>query len=160
MSKSLSSLKNRRVNEMYSQPQVSSCSIPSQQHHQSNVQRQPDDNLNKGLTLPQVIQVVDHRLILLENFMNEQKSSSSDGDSSNDFGIIINEFEKRFEILVEEINNLKDIVLNLQAYTMNVNKVLFEERQSINTEINTHEISSIDVTSQTINEVEVQAISA
>jgi hypothetical protein len=151
MSKSLSSLKNRRVNDMsFHSPQVNSCSIPPQQQ-----QRQID----KGLTLQQVIQVVDNRLILLENFMNEHKSSPSPSsenenneENTNEIGIVINEFEKRFEMLVEEISNLKEIVLNLQAYTMNVNKVLFEEKHPPNPIISNDQMDEI-------NEVEVNEIS-
>ena len=35
------------------------------------------------------------------------------------------------DIIVEEIANLKDIVLKLQSYTMDVNKTLLEERINI-----------------------------
>jgi hypothetical protein len=154
MSKSLSSLKNRRVNEVYSPPQQNTCSLSSQPQ---NTQR--DNNLNKGLTLPQVIQIVDQRLILLEKFMNESKSpSENEEENPNDLGIIVNEFEKRFELLVEEIGNLKEIVLNLQAYTMNVNKVLFEERQTTSaTNTNSFNLSQ---NLETIGAVEVNDISA
>ena len=155
MSKSLSSLKNRRVNEVYTPPQTNTCSLAPQQP-----QRQIDNNnLNKGLTLPQVIQIVDQRLILLEKFMNESKSSSENEEenSPNDLGFIVNEFEKRFELLVEEIGNLKEIVLNLQAYTMNVNKVLFEERQS--TPATKTDSLNTSQNIETINAVEVNDIS-
>ena len=93
---------------------------------------------SSGLTLPQVINVIDNRLIVLETFMKESKqnpvqsstsmsSSTVDIDNtvSNDF---INEMESRYEILAQEISELKDIVLKLQTYTMDVNKTLLEER--------------------------------
>ena len=38
------------------------------------------------------------------------------------------EFNQRFEILAEEINTVKDLLLKLQSYTMDVNKALYEER--------------------------------
>ena len=38
------------------------------------------------------------------------------------------EMDTRFDILAREIADLKDIVLKLQAYTMDVNKTLLEER--------------------------------
>ena len=88
-----------------------------------------------GLTLPQVITVIDNRLIVLETFMKESKSGlsledngSGSGSSvsfSNDF---MNEIQSRYEILAQEIGELKDIVLKLQSYTMDVNKTLLEER--------------------------------
>lgn len=40
----------------------------------------------------------------------------------------IDEFDKRYDLLAEEIILLKNIVLNLQSYTMDVNKLLMEER--------------------------------
>lgn len=40
----------------------------------------------------------------------------------------MNEMQSRYEILAQEIGELKDIVLKLQVYTMDVNKTLLEER--------------------------------
>jgi len=91
---------------------------------------------SSGLTLPQVINVIDNRLIVLETFMKESKqkpvqpsttiSSPTFNDAiSNDF---MNEIQTRYEILAQEISELKHIVLKLQTYTMDVNKTLLEER--------------------------------
>ena len=41
---------------------------------------------------------------------------------------ILKEYDTRFTMLVSEINDLKDIVMKLQTYTMDVNKTLLEER--------------------------------
>ena len=49
------------------------------------------------------------------------------------------EMDHKFGVLVEEITNLKDIVLKLQAYTMDVNKMLVEERINIMSEFQTPE---------------------
>jgi len=95
-----------------------------------------------GLTLPQVITVIDTRLITLEAFMKDSKNNVLNSSSekqvntaspSMDFvNSIPNEFldeiETRFEILAKEISELKEIVLKLQSYTMEVNKTLLEER--------------------------------
>jgi hypothetical protein len=48
---------------------------------------------------------------------------------------IATEFDKRYELLAEEIVNLKNIVLSLQSYTMEVNKTLMEERVRIFSDI-------------------------
>jgi len=40
----------------------------------------------------------------------------------------ITEMDAKFGMLVEEITNLKDIVLKLQTYTMDVNKMLLEDK--------------------------------
>jgi hypothetical protein len=93
-----------------------------------------------GLTLQQVIAVIDNRLVKLEGFMKDTNKSSGQSDAStlrnkdleitnND--IMLQEFDKRFEILAEEINNLKDMLLKLQSYTMEVNRTLLEERVQV-----------------------------
>jgi len=97
-----------------------------------------------GLTLPQVISVIDTRLIVLETFMKDSKegktpilntqptlsqiSQTQDSSSIPETSEIMEEMDTRFDILAREIADLKDIVLKLQAYTMDVNKTLLEER--------------------------------
>lgn len=103
----------------------------------------------QGLTLPQVISVIDTRLIKLEKFMNETKDqresygspmipqtqaqSVSDSEQStiSNLSEIIDDFQQRFILLAEEINSLKDTIIKLQTYTMDVNKTLLEERINI-----------------------------
>lgn len=90
-----------------------------------------------GLTLPQVISVIDTRLIVLETFMKETKNAGPAVAAAPttvapaevpDNTEIMEEMDTRFDILAREIADLKDIVLKLQAYTMDVNKTLLEER--------------------------------
>lgn len=88
-----------------------------------------------GLTLPQVISVIDNRLLNLETFMKEEKAKASRFEPSREesrgeavSASVFDEFNHRTTLLAEEVANLKDIVLKLQAYTMDVNKMLYEER--------------------------------
>jgi predicted nucleic acid-binding Zn-ribbon protein len=112
----------------------------------SNIQ-QPNVNTS-GLTLPQIITIVDKRLTNLEQFMKETQegktfsrptvefkdsesnivSSESDPDQLTDLNEILDEYNNRFVLLAEEISQMKDIVMKLQTYTMDVNKTLIEER--------------------------------
>lgn len=99
----------------------------------------------QGLTLPQVINVIDTRLVNLEKFMNETKdnrviqqiqpvSNNELSDASSpisNLSEIIDEFQQRFLLLADEINSLKDTIIKLQTYTMDVNKTLLEERINI-----------------------------
>lgn len=106
------------------------------------------------LTIPQVIDNIGKRLIILETFMNdtkqnlspvlqrnaEQPSSQPDTqhvtfENTNQLDEIVDEFDKRHQMLATEIASLKDIVLNLQKYTMDVNKMLLEERTHIINEL-------------------------
>jgi hypothetical protein len=89
-----------------------------------------------GLTLPQVISVIDNRLIALENYVKENKNNEQCSSKTVTFQTqeqysqptFIDEIESRFEILAKEFTELKDIVLRLQSYTLDVNKTLLEER--------------------------------
>ena len=89
-----------------------------------------------GLTLPQVIAVVDARLIKLETFMKDTQSSSGKSvvqqvQQVQQESMDMSEFDEKFEVLANEIADLKDIVLRLQSYTMDVNKMLMEERINV-----------------------------
>ena len=79
-----------------------------------------------GLTLPQVIALVDSRLTNLETFMKKQDSTSTHENSSISSDLI-EDYESRFQILATEITEMKDIVLKLQTFTMEVNKKLLEK---------------------------------
>lgn len=99
-------------------------------------------NPGVGLTLPQVIALVDQRLVVLENHMKDNlklrdedaimmKSDVNEvsvNEIPNNISEVLDEFDNRFETLAEEIANLKNIVLNLQSFTMDVNKTLLNER--------------------------------
>jgi len=107
----------------------------------------PSMNSGNGLTLPQVILLVDKRLTVLEKFMNttnqfnetqhqtvSQPIESSDSDEVNE---IKEEFNIRYSLLAEEIGNIKNMLLSLQTYTMEVNKKLLEQQFSNSPEITT-----------------------
>lgn len=89
-----------------------------------------------GLTLPQVISLVDKRLTTLETFMKETQAITSSEPQQADNAVasedavnaLADEINAKFVMLAGEVENLKDIVLKLQAYTMEVNKTLYEER--------------------------------
>ena len=94
-----------------------------------------------GFTLQQVIVVIDRRLSSLEKTTSELKNSTSISTPpptqtpqqyTEELTEYLDEFNTRFEMLVEEIANLKTIVINLQSYTMGVNKMLLEERSTLN----------------------------
>lgn len=122
----------------------STVSRPNQIGSQPNT---PSSQTN-GLTLHQVITLIDTRLVKLENFVKESSgnnSSISNGLNSNqpknreleitNNDIVFQEVDRRFEILATEINNLKDMMLKLQTFTMEVNKTLMEERVRVFSDI-------------------------
>jgi hypothetical protein len=141
MSTALASARKRRA------PQQTGPTpgVPNQQQSASISQNQPMNS--NGLTLPQVITLVDRRLIVLETHMKENMQiretdnallrpnqtpvPSAETEVPENIAAILEEYNSRFEILAEEISNLKNIVLSLQSYTMDVNKVLLNERIKI-----------------------------
>jgi len=84
------------------------------------------------MTLQQVISTVDKRLNQLEKLAGNNESANNTNDNISD---IVNEFNSRFELIVTEINSLKDIVLKLQTFTMDVNKRLLDERIEVLSEV-------------------------
>jgi hypothetical protein len=96
----------------------------------------PASNPNVGLTLPQVIALIDKRLVHLETISKETEMDTTDAVTEVVSPEILDEFNARFEIMAEEIANLKNIVINLQMYTMDVNKQLLEERNKNSPQLN------------------------
>jgi len=114
---------------------------PANPTPQNAQQQQLKPGTPAGLTLPQVIAVVDARLIALETFVKETKNAPAKVQvqaqaQTQISDETIDELNDKFEILANEIADLKDIVLKLQSYTMEVNKTLMEERISILSDVN------------------------
>ena len=100
-----------------------------------------------GLTLPQVISVIDRRLNTLETFMKETKENpvtiSIDEDVEEgavdsagvivpaEFNSFVDEINNRFQMLASEIETMKNALLKLQTFTMDVNKSLLEKTEVI-----------------------------
>lgn len=115
---------------------TSTTSLSNQQNNQIN---QPSQ---KGLTIQQVISNFDSRLKELENRPLDKSNFSS--DSSSVFNSeIVEEYNSRFEIIANEIADLKNALLKLQTFTMDVNKSLHDERIRV--------LSDIDNTDTNIN---------
>jgi len=118
------------------------------------------NNSQSGLTLPQVISLIDRRLINLETFVNKQQSENEKNVSNNktpepelitsapavdhtedivklneNVHELANEFNARYDILANEILDIKNLLLKLQSFTMEVNKSLMDERIRILSDI-------------------------
>lgn len=77
----------------------------------------------------------------------EQKIDISGNNIPDNLQNIIEEYNMRFDIIAEEISVLKDTVLKLQTYTMDVNKMLLNERIQILSDVSTNKpihIENID----------------
>ena len=93
-------------------------SVPTSQNRTPTSQ----NNKSSQLTINQAITLITNRLTALEN---QTKNTSVQDDN---LPMIVEEFNNRFELIVNELNNIKDTVMKLQTYTMEVNKMLVDER--------------------------------
>ena len=99
------------------------------------------------MTLQQVISTVDKRLSQLETIVQSNNGNTNNNESS-DLPLIVDEFNNRFELIVTEINSLKDIVMKLQSYTMEVNKMLVDERIHILSDLGNNSVASSNASSR------------
>jgi uncharacterized coiled-coil protein SlyX len=166
--------------QSYSKPQTYSSQAPPSAEYNSPQNTSAQNG--KGMTIHQVVNLIDTRLKVLEDFREESlRSKEYDATNtveskvsiitvakdaqisaiqaietatdnsirklqafSNKFTAIeetqtsaksaildesvTQEYESRFSMLVTEINELKDMLLKVQSFTMEVNKSLMEER--------------------------------
>lgn len=81
----------------------------------------------KGLTIQQVISNFDKRIKELE--INPIPNNNISTQNSTVFSSqIVDEYNSRFEIIANEIADLKNAMLKLQTFTMEVNKSLHDDR--------------------------------
>jgi len=124
MSRSNAAAIRRRVTNVQNNPPPTPSSVPPPA---PVVQERPT-----GLTLQQFISNLDKRVVTLE----ESLRTTSSNDTNSDISALIDEFNSRFEMFATEIADMKDVILKLQSYTMDVNKMLLEERIDILSEVN------------------------
>ena len=138
MSRAIASARQRRAGVTPEPPPPPAVAKPQEQ---------------SGLTMQQVISVIDNRLIKLEKFMKDtlespapektvkfaqdvQVQNGLNGENGQeetvvDLNEVLDDFNNRFMLLAEEMALLKDTLLKLQTYTMDVNKMLLNERVNV-----------------------------
>ena len=120
------------------------------------------------MTLQQIIEIYGKRLITLESWMQKASSTvtvpqvheivqsklknleiSNQQSQSNDE--VIKEWNARFELIAQELADVKDMVLHLQDYTMSVNKVLLEKGALLSTLSTSPEVYNAEITDQVMS---------
>jgi len=93
-----------------------------------------------GLTLPQVIALIDKRLTDLETHAKNTDQLLSEAPSStvkedvtpaqlpSNIAEVLDDYGSRFDIIAEEIASIKNTLISLQSFTMDVNKALMQDR--------------------------------
>ena len=98
----------------------------------NNQQQQPQQQINNGIRTPinmnVLFQAINTRITKLENKIN----NNNNNNNNNPTVIIDNdEINTRFDIIVSEIAEIKDTIIKLQTFTMEVNKALYDDRISV-----------------------------
>jgi hypothetical protein len=151
MSGSLASAKAKRAGIAPTIP------VPAPQPVQS-VQGQ---QMQTKLTFQQIVTVIDGRLTKLEQDMKSKVApapaqapvqvQTKDQVTKSQ----MEEMENKFMMLAEEITTMKDVIMKLQAFTMDVNKTLFEERIQIMSDVCTIKADDIEEKEKEVEKEEV-----
>lgn len=123
---SISAAKKRRANISQPVQNVGQVSYQNSQPAQSQAQR-------NMMTIPQVLKLLDSRIVKLENNPPTVQKTTPDvidsfSEEKGKIQEVLQEYDERFQVVVDEMQQIKDMVLKLQSYTMEVNKTLLEER--------------------------------
>ena len=116
---------------------------------------------SQGLTLQQVISTFDKRITDLETTIKPAQFSLTntlDAMQLDNLTSIMQEFNSRFEMIAEEISSMKDVILKLQSFTMEVNKSMYDERIHILSDLgNSVSGSTVDNRDQTTMFANIQS---
>ena len=101
-----------------------------------------EENTKRPMSLQQVITVFDQRLLHLEKIIIEQGNISRSNTSNNENSALleslqvdfkksletcVSEFDHRYNILANEVIDMKKIILKLQTYTLDINQHIIKE---------------------------------
>lgn len=105
--------------------------------NQSGMSTTPTSQTRMNLTIPQVLSVFEKRIMEIEKRLVTQSTDEkvdNNKEISNDMRQVFDEYEERFEMLLTQINQMKEMLNVLQTYTMSVNKTLLERSGILNQE--------------------------
>lgn len=114
----------------------------------NNTKKNTSTKEPKGLTLPQVISNLDTRIKDLEI----RTPSSLNGVDAVFTSNVLDEFNSRFEIIANELSDLKDTIMKLQTYTMEVNKSLYDDRIQILSDVGNQSVVTSNTNDITTND--------
>jgi hypothetical protein len=90
--------------------------------------------------------------IRLDGLEENQKDMAGNSSFSEE---LISEYEARFETILNEITQMKDVIMKLQTFTMEVNKSLYDDRINIlSNDADIQEIEHISEENESSDETE------
>jgi hypothetical protein len=99
---------------------------------QNGMSPSPPSQQRVNMTIPQVLSVFEKRIMEIEKRINETTTQTNEVKteettvSTDEVKQMFDEYEERFEMLLTQINQIKEMMSNLQMYTMTVNKTLLD----------------------------------
>jgi hypothetical protein len=142
MSSSNAAAIRRRVGNQNNLPTTNSSSNLGSIPETSSIDKKEN---TKTLTMTEMVTLLNSRVVALERGTNQSATSSNDNNTTlEELKSLSDEMNIRFELFANEIANLKDTVMKLQTYTMDVNKMLMNERIQILSNVEPSEISEPD----------------
>ena len=139
MSSSNAAAIRRRVGNQNNLPTTTNSS-PNLGSIPENFSTDKKDNV-KTLTMTEMITLLNSRVVALERGTNQSATNNNDNTTLEELRSMTDEMNIRFELFANEIANLKDTVMKLQTYTMDVNKMLMNERIQILSNVEPSEVS-------------------
>ena len=88
---------------------------------------------NSVIPVEDAFKMINTKLFTLEKKMETSLSSTNTDSSIMD---VLEEYNARFDLIAAELGELKETILKLQTFTMDVNKTLFDERVQVLGEVN------------------------
>ena len=85
-------------------------------------------NTNSVIPVEDAFKMINTKLFTLEKKMETSLSSINTDSSIMD---VLEEYNARFDLIAAELGELKETILKLQTFTMDVNKTLYDERIKI-----------------------------
>lgn len=153
MSSALAAAKRRRA--FGQQNNTTQQTPPSTPRAQPEPQTSPAPvSTNKSMTINQAFKSMDERITNLDEKLAQQSTSALPEG-------LIEEYEQRFDMILNEIVNIKEILLKLQTFSMEVNKSLHDERIKILSDIDSNSLQTDniqEVMNDTHNVTQIQTI--
>jgi len=140
----------RRVTNVLNNQRVTNVSSPTPPTLlPPPVQTRTTPPVHTGKTLQNIISTLETRISVIESSISDNvQLSNSTTPTITD---IVEEFSMRFEMFASELVEMKDSIIKLQTYTMDVNKMLLEERIHILSDINPNTQTDTDLDSDVEN---------
>ena len=125
----------------------------------------PPQPTAQRMTPQQYLFMLESKISTLEKNMSSQPSvqievNGPDGKKKMDLSDYMADVDQKFMVLAEEISSLKDSLLKLQTFTMDVNQTMFnklskEETQEENTQNMSPTVNEVIVNDTTVNDTTV-----